>query len=51
MECGLGSAMLNTTSSMEMLMAWIKVIYVNHLADVLGVELGEFWKELPEENE
>jgi len=25
--------------------------YVNRLADGLGVELEEFWKELPEENE
>ena len=32
-------------------MAWIKVIYVNHLANGLGVALGEFWKEMPEGNE
>ena len=25
--------------------------YVNRLADGLGVELEEFWKEIPEENE
>ena len=25
--------------------------FVNRLADGLGVELEEFWKELPEENE
>ena len=25
--------------------------YVNRLADGLGVELEEFWRELPEENE